>query len=161
MNDFGKREIYIDLIKEKQSTITISIYLASLLLIVFIGFFMVDEARFLLGMIFCAGLTGLMGIWISFFNSQKNYQSIPYLTLDENGFTLNQNGLINFIYWQDIVMIDIKIKNTTNGHETYYAIETANQEYILSQGKLSANFEETWILLKRYTEHYGTAKFIY
>ncbi|MFW2176334.1 MULTISPECIES: hypothetical protein [unclassified Moraxella] len=162
MNDFGKRDIFFNLTNLKQATKKISIYLICFLVVVVSGLFIVEEAHFLLVFLFLMGLIGLVGLWITYFNSQKNYQSIPYLMLDESGLTINENGKIHFIGWQDIAMIDMKISNTTNGHKIYYAIETTHQEYVLNQNLLADKFDETIILIKRYAENYNSSlKFIY
>ena len=162
MTDFGKREIFVNLPDMKRFTKRLSVYISCYLLVVGIGLFIVKEAHFLLAFLLLVGLIGLIGLWVSYINSQKNYQSMPYLMLDENGLTINENGDIQFISWQDIVMIDMKINNTTNGHNVYHSIDTANREYILNYGLLGGNFNETLILLKRYAEKYNSSlKFIY
>jgi hypothetical protein len=162
MTDFGKREIFVNLTDMKRFTKRLSVYISCYLLVVGIGLFIVEEADFILAFLLLAGLIGLIGLWVSYINSQKNYQSMPYLILDENGLTINENGDMQFISWQDIVMIDRKVNNLSGRRKVYDAIDTANREYILNYGLLADKFDEIIVLLKRYAEKYNSSlKFIY
>lgn len=162
MTDFGKREIFVNLPDMKRFTKRLSVYISCYLLVVGIGLFIVEEAHFLLAFLLLVGLIGLIGLWVSYINSQKNYQSMPYLILDENGLTINENGDMQFISWQDVVMIDRKVNNLSGRRKVYDAIDTANREYILNYGLLADKFDETIVLLKRYAEKYNSSlKFIY
>lgn len=162
MTDFGKREIFVNLTDMKRFTKRLSVYISCYLLVVGIGLFIVEEAHFILAFLLLVGLIGLIGLGVSYINSQKNYQSMPYLILDENGLTINENGDMQFISWQDVVMIDRKVNNLSGRRQVYDAINTANREYILNYGLLADKFDETIVLLKRYAEKYNSSlKFIY
>ena len=82
MTDFGKREIFVNLPDMKRFTKRLSIYISCYLLVVVCGLFIVEEAHFLLAFLLLVGLIGLIGLWVSYINSQKNYQSMPYLMLN-------------------------------------------------------------------------------
>lgn len=161
MNDFDKRDIFVNLPYLKQATKRYSIYLICFLSLVLSGIIFVQEARFILWFLFFGGLIGFIGLWISFFKNQRNYQTIPHLILDENGLTINENGETQVIRWQEVVMIDSKVNNLSGRRKIYHAIDTANREYILNHALLADKFDETLVLLKCYAEKYGTAKFIY
>ena len=163
MNDFGKREIFVNLTGMKKFNKKLSIYILCLLLVISIGFFIVDEAQSLLAFLFSLVLFGLMMLWKSYFNNFKTYQDKPYLLLDEIGVTINHKNRHSLIRWQDIKNIDVNLSTIVNDNRPkHHIIQTLDNEIIeLNDDLIADKLSETIVLLKHYAQHYGTAKFIY
>lgn len=155
-NHFGRQSIYIDVTKLKRQNITGTWVIGLILPICFIIFLLNDDRR----MAYVCGVLVilLITIWVFFYKNSAFFINNPYLILDEQGLTIQTKTSSNQILWQDVVMID-QILSTK---ENYYYIETKDKrEYRLHRDLLFERIDEIIVLLKRYTEHYGTVKFIY
>lgn len=155
-NHFGRQSIYIDVTKLKRQNITGTWVIGLILPICFIVFLLNDDRR----MAYVCGVLVilLITIWVFFYKNSAFFINNPYLILDEQGLTIQTKTSSNQILWQDVVMID-QILSTK---ENYYYIETKDKrEYRLHRDLLFERIDEIIVLLKRYTEHYGTVKFIY
>ena len=163
MTDFGKREIFVNLIGKKRFNKKLSIYIGCLLFIIFIGFFIVEKERWLLVFMFIIIFIGLIGLWIGYFNTAKIYQNKPYLVLNEMGVTINHTNHSTSILWQEIKNIDVNLHTIVNNNRprTHIIQKFNNEIFELNDDLIADKITETIILLKRYAEHYGTAKFIY
>lgn len=102
-----------------------------------------------------------LGFVISNYFSARNYEKFfaqhPYLTLDAQGLTIQTPSSYHYIKWADVREIDLKL---TVNSPSYHFIATT-QEYRIDRDLLGEKLQETIVLLKRYAEKYGTAKFIY
>lgn len=149
--DFGEREIFVDLIYLKKLRRYISLILGILLAVFGSGMVFSQQGsafRFLAILV----TFGLIINWFVYYYTFKYYKFRPYLILNKETLMINDYGKkINF-NWKDVLTIDQR-KNV-------YFIQTA-QHYFLSNYLLSGKVAEIVILLKRYAEKYGTAKFIY
>lgn len=155
-NHFGRQSIYIDVTKLKRQNITGTWVIGLILPICFIIFLLNDDRR----MAYVCGILVilLITIWVFFYKNSAFFINNPYLILDEQGLIIQTKTSSNQILWQDVVMID-QILSTK---ENYYYIETKDKrEYRLHRDLLFERIDEIIVLLKRYTEHYGTVKFIY
>lgn len=163
MTDFGKREIFVNLAGKESANKKLSIYIGCLLFSISIGFFIVEEARWLLAFMFFIIFIGLVGLWIGYFKTAKIYQNKPYLVLNETGLIINHANNSISILWREIKNIDVNLHTIVNDNRPrYHIIQNLNDEiFELNDDLIADKLTETIVLLKRYAEHYGTAKFIY
>lgn len=155
-NHFGKQLIYVDVTKLKRQNIAITWTIGLILPICFIIFLLNDDRR----MAYVCGVLVILLItaWVFFYKNSAFFIKNPYLILDEQGLTIQTKTASHQILWQDVAMID----QVLSTKENYYYIQTKDRrEYRLHRDLLFGRIDEIIILLKRYTEHYGTVKFIY